>query len=78
MRIGAEAVVELTGLRNPCAQIDRFRPGMMAACLVRAGDGSLIRKSGVMAIAVVDGDAAAGDMIAVDAPEAPWRPLEPV
>ncbi len=78
LRIGAAAVVELTGLRNPCGQIDRFRPGMMAACLEHAADGSLIRKSGVMGVVVVGGDVAAGDAIAVETPCDPLRPLMPV
>jgi len=72
------AVIELTGLRNPCVQIDRFRPGMMAACLDRAPDGSLIRKTGVMGIVVTGGDIAAGDDIAVAPPPGPHRRLEPV
>jgi len=77
LRIGA-AIVELTGLRNPCVQIDRFRHGMMAACLDRKSDGSLVRKSGVMAVVLHGGDVTPGDMIAVEAPAGPVRPLEPV
>ena len=70
--------LRVTGLRNPCVQIDRFRPGMMAACLDRAPDGSLIRKTGVMGIVVTGGDIAAGDDIAVAPPPGPHRRLEPV
>lgn len=78
LRIGAAAVVELTGLRNPCVQIDRFRPGMMAACLDRAADGSLIRKTGVMGVVIAGGDILAGDAIDVEAPAGLLRRLEPV
>ncbi|HMN73968.1 MAG TPA: MOSC domain-containing protein [Rhodoblastus sp.] len=78
LRLGAAAVVGLTGLRNPCVQIDRFRPGMMAACLDRDADGALIRKSGVMAVVIESGDVAAGDTIAVETPPGPFQPLEPV
>lgn len=78
LRIGASAMVELTGLRNPCAQIDRFRPGMMAACLDRALDGSLVRKTGVMGVVVSGGDVTAGDAIEVERPAAPPQPLQPV
>lgn len=78
LRIGAAAAVELTGLRNPCVQIDRFRPGMMAACLDRAADGSLIRKTGVMGVVVSGGDVRAGDAIDIELPSGPLRRLEPV
>ena len=78
LHIGARAVVELTGLRNPCIQIDRFRPGLMAACLGRRPDGGLDRKAGVMAIVVGGGDVLAGETIGVSLPEPPHRPLQPV
>lgn len=75
LRLGADAVVEITGLRNPCVQIDRFRPGLMAAVLDRAADGGLIRKSGVMGVVVAGGDVRPGDAIAVDLPSLPHLPL---
>jgi MOSC domain-containing protein YiiM len=78
LRIGDNAVVEVTGLRNPCAQLDRFAPGLMAATLARAPDGSLIRKAGVMGIVIVDGTVAPGDALLIDLPAAPHRPLERV
>jgi MOSC domain-containing protein YiiM len=79
LRIGGRAVIELTGLRNPCFQIDdNIGKGAMAATLDRASDGSLVRKSGVMAVVIEGGDVAAGDPIEVIAlPEERW-PLEPV
>jgi MOSC domain-containing protein YiiM len=76
--IGATAVVELTGLRNPCVQLDRIEPGLMAATLERDRDGELIRKAGVMAIVVADGEVRPGDRILVELPEEPHRPLKPL
>lgn len=78
MRLGEEAVVEITGLRNPCVQMDRFREGLMQAVLVRSADGELIRKSGVMAIVLRGGDVRAGDEITVELPPEPRQPLRPV
>lgn len=75
LRLGAEAIVEITGLRNPCVQIDRFRPGLMAAVLDRAADGGLIRKSGVMAVVIAGGDVRPGDAISVDLPALPHTAL---
>lgn len=76
--LGDEAVVEVTGLRNPCAQLDRFQPGLMAAVLDRDELGGLIRKSGVMAIVLSGGSVRVGDPIRVELPPEPHRPLAPV
>ncbi len=76
--LGETAVVELTGLRNPCSQIDNFQSGMMAACLDRDSEGGLIRKAGVMAIVLIGGDVMPGDGIAVELPAEPHRKLEKV
>ena len=73
LHIGA-AQIEVTGLRNPCVQLDRFRPGLMAATLDRAADGSLIRKAGVMGIVRAGGTVQPGDHITVALPEI-HRPL---
>jgi len=78
LRLGATAVVELTGLRNPCAQLDALRPGLMAAVLGRDAQGRLLRKAGVMAVVLAGGEVRAGDAIAVAAPPGPARPLAPV
>jgi hypothetical protein len=78
LRLGPDAVVEITGLRNPCRQLDAFQPGLMAAVLGRDIEGRLVRKSGVMAIVISGGDVKAGDPIMVDLPEGEPRPLEPV
>ena len=75
LRLGDSATVELTGLRNPCAQIEAFRPGLLAAVLHRDAAGALIRKSGVMAVVLTEGDVRAGDAIAVERPAGAHRPL---
>lgn len=76
--LGGEAVIEVTGLRNPCRQIDAFAPGLTAAVLGRDSEDHLIRKAGVMAIVIKSGDVKAGDPIAVELPAMERRPLEPV
>ncbi|MBV5264218.1 MOSC domain-containing protein [Pinisolibacter sp. B13] len=78
LRLGAEAVVEITGLRNPCGQIEAFRPGLLAAVVERARDGTLRRKAGVMGVVRADGMVRPGDAIVVDRPPPPWHPLERV
>lgn len=78
LALGAEAVVEITGLRNPCSQLDDFQPGLMAAVLDRDERGNLVRKSGVMAIVQVSGEVRPGDPITVQLPPEPHRPLEKV
>jgi MOSC domain-containing protein YiiM len=76
--LGASAVVEITGLRNPCIQIDNFRKGLMAATLDRDADGNLVRRAGVMSIVIADGDVRPGDSIRIEMPAAPYQPLQPV
>ena len=68
LRLGRQAVVEVTGLRNPCRQLDQFQPGLMAATLDRDADGGLVRKAGVMAVVLRGGIVRAGDLIGVDLP----------
>ena len=72
------AVVEVTGLRNPCGQLDGFAPGLRAAVLDRDADGNLVRKAGVMAVVRSGGEVRPGDAIEVDLPAAPHTPLAPV
>lgn len=76
--LGAAAVVEVTGLRNPCSQLDCFQPGLMAAVLGRDEQGNVIRKAGVMAIVLAGGEVRPGDPIRVELPPAPHRRLERV
>lgn len=78
LRLGDKAVVEITGLRNPCYQLDQLQPGLMAACLDRTPDGALIRKAGVMAIVLTGGDVSPGDRIEVELPAGPHEALKPV
>jgi len=78
LHIGPEAVIELTGLRNPCSQLDGIRKGLMAATLDKDADGNLIRKAGVMSIVLTGGDIRPGDAVAVELPPEPHQPLEKV
>ncbi|MBU2136780.1 MAG: MOSC domain-containing protein [Alphaproteobacteria bacterium] len=77
LHLGQGAVIEVTGLRNPCIQLDRFRPGLMAACLGRDAEGRLVRKAGVMGIVLTGGVVKPGDAIRIEAPAA-FRALEKV
>jgi MOSC domain-containing protein YiiM len=78
LHVGDTAVVEVTGLRNPCAQLDRFQPGLMTAVLGRDEHGALIRKAGVMGIVLAGGEVRPGDPIRLELPPQPHRALEPV
>jgi MOSC domain-containing protein YiiM len=78
LHLGATAVVEVTGLRNPCVQIDRFQDGLMAATLDKDANGNLVRKAGIMSIVLSGGDVRAGDAIGVELPGEPHQPLRPV
>lgn len=78
LRLGEAVVVEVTGLRNPCTQLDGLQPGLMAAVLGRDADGNLIRKAGVMAVVVTGGEVRPGDPITVELPREPHRALAPV
>jgi MOSC domain-containing protein YiiM len=78
LRLGRDAVIEVTGLRNPCGQIEAFRSGLLAAVLDRAADGTLIRKAGIMATVLTSGTVKAGDPIAVLHDPHPHLPLQPV
>jgi MOSC domain-containing protein YiiM len=78
LRLGQTAVVEVSGLRNPCAQLDGVQPGLMKAVLDRDADGNLVRKAGVMGVVLAGGEVRPGDPIAVELPPAPHRPLVPV
>lgn len=78
LHIGDAAVVEVTGLRNPCAQLDEIQPGLMAATLDRDADGALLRKAGVMGVVCAGGIIRPGDAIAIALPPEPHQPLAPV
>ena len=78
LHIGEEAVIEITGLRNPCQQINAFQPGLMQAVIERSDDGGLVRKSGVMGVVRVGGLVRPDDVIRVELPAEPHVRLEPV
>jgi MOSC domain-containing protein YiiM len=78
LHLGDTAVIEVTGLRNPCVQLDQFQLGLMAAVLERDEQGALIRKAGLMAIVVEGGEVRPGDSIRVELPPEPHRALEVV
>jgi MOSC domain-containing protein YiiM len=76
--LGDSAIVEVTGVRSPCVQIDKFQRGLMAATLDKDVNGNLIRKAGIMSIVIAGGDVKPGDTVRVEMPDGPHRPLEPV
>jgi MOSC domain-containing protein YiiM len=78
LHLGSSAIIEVTGLRNPCIQIDDFQKGLMAATLDKDPDGRLIRKAGIMSVVRADGEVRPGDAIDVELPAQPHRPLAPV
>lgn len=78
LHLGPEAVIEVTGLRNPCEQLDGIQPGLMKAVLDRDAEGNLVRKAGIMAVVLTGGEVRAGDAIGVELPPEPDIPLQPV
>jgi MOSC domain-containing protein YiiM len=78
LRIGQAAVLRITGLRNPCAQLDGFQQGLTAAVLDRDAEGRVVRKAGVMSVVLEGGEIVPGDPIAVELPQEPHLPLAPV
>src|SRR6266478_2284986 len=76
LHLGDTAVVEVTGLRNPCGQLNGIRPGLMAASLDRDEHGNLVRKAGIMAVVLAGGEVRPGDPIEIELPaQPPHRPL---
>lgn len=78
LRFGAQAEVEVTGLRNPCLQLDRLERGLLAANLAKDADGNVVRKTGVMGVVLVGGDVRPGDRVEVLLPAQPHEALVPV
>lgn len=78
LQLGTTALLKVTGLRNPCAQLDQFQPGLMAAVLGTDAEGNIVRKAGIMAVVLADGDVRPGDPIRVELPPEPHRKLERV
>ncbi|EAQ29673.1 hypothetical protein NAP1_02835 [Erythrobacter sp. NAP1] len=77
LRIGASAVLSVTGLRNPCGQIEAFSPGLLKELAIKTSSG-IIRKAGIMAVALNGGEVRAGDTIRIEKPEGPFIPLKRV
>ena len=78
LQLGEHVVLEVTGLRNPCVQIDRFQAGLLRELLARDVNGELIRKAGMMAVVHCGGWVSAGDAIEAVLPAAPYGALRPV
>jgi hypothetical protein len=78
LRLGTDAVVEVTGLRTPCGQLNGVREGLKGELMWVDDAGNVVRKAGVMAVVVDGGEVRAGDPITVELPAEPHQPLEPV
>jgi MOSC domain-containing protein YiiM len=78
LHLGDSAVVEVTGLRDPCNQMNGLRAGLMKACIARGPDGKTIRKGGIMSVVIAAGVVRPGDAIRVEVPAGPKLPLHPV
>lgn len=78
LAIGPDVVLEVTGLRNPCQQINDFRPGLLKQVAVPDGAGGLVRKAGIMTVVERGGTITAGDAVVATLPDEPHTPLAPV
>ncbi|MGH7088451.1 MAG: MOSC domain-containing protein, partial [Stellaceae bacterium] len=75
LHLGNCAIVEVTGLRNPCAQLDIIQRGLMAATLERDAEGRLVRKAGIMGVVIESGEVQPGDSIRIEPPPDPYHRL---
>jgi MOSC domain-containing protein YiiM len=78
LALGSDAVVEVTGLRNPCGQLDGIQPGLRGATIEWDGDAIVARLAGIMGIVVAGGEVRPGDPIEVELPDGPHAPLNVV
>ena len=78
LHIGESAVIKITGLRNPCAQLNAFQPGLMSAVFDKDEEGNIVRKAGVMSIVLSSGRVGTGDRISIEFPPKPYKSLERV
>ena len=78
LRIGETVAIQITGLRNPCAQVDAFLPGLRAAVLEKDDEGRLIRKAGIMGIVLMGGEVGINDAITTKLPPLPHLKLDRV
>lgn len=78
LALGHQAVIEVTGLRNPCRQVQQIDPALLARLAYRDPSGNIVRLAGIMAIVLRSGEVFTGDAIEIEMPEAPHQPLAPV
>ena len=78
LHLGEAAVIEVTGLRNPCVQLDGIQPGLMAATLAHDAGGNLVRRAGIMGVVLAGGEVRPGDAVRIELPPGPLRPLDRV
>lgn len=78
LHLGGQAQIKITGLRNPCSQLNEFQDGLMKAVLDKDEEGNLIRRSGIMSVVLKSGEVKAGDPIRIEWPDKPHLPLQPV
>lgn len=78
LTLGDTVRLEVTGLRNPCVQIERFRPGLLKHMIGKRDDGSPLLRTGIMTIVLAGGSVRAGDPIGVHLPPGPHVRLEKV
>ncbi|MEG3617450.1 MOSC domain-containing protein [Magnetovibrio sp. PR-2] len=76
LHIGESAVVELTGLRNPCKQIDDFQEGLMGELVFKDADGNIVRQAGVMSVVETSGEVSPQDTIRIELPPEPHQKME--
>jgi MOSC domain-containing protein YiiM len=73
-----KAVIEVTGLRDPCSQLNKLAPGLMKALIKLDENGRVVRKAGIMGVVLIGGTVRSGDAIHVELPPEPWRNMGPV
>jgi MOSC domain-containing protein YiiM len=78
LKIGSDVALQVTGLRNPCAQIDNFRTGLLREVVHKDQAGNLVRKAGIMTVVLSGGSVRPGDRIETLLPPLPHRALERV
>jgi MOSC domain-containing protein YiiM len=78
LKIGSRSQIKITGLRNPCSQLDGIQPGLMKAVLARDESGQLVRKAGIMGVVLCGGAINVGDTIEIELPHLPHLKLEKV
>ncbi len=75
LSVGDKVILTITGLRNPCQQLNEHQPGLMQALLGRDENDQLLLKAGVMAVVTEGGEVKAGDPIKISYPAQPHKPL---